>query len=248
MEVIAGALRATLPYFVYLLCLGLVCQLRQTHRRWLAGAQLRGIRDERERIARVLHDTYLQSVESLTLRLHACVRRMPSDSAERRDLTHLLDLTASVMREGRQQLQDLRAGPGAAGLAQALAERARLFHRDGPVRVSVLSSGTPAGLRPPVICEVYNIASEAIANAIRHAQADSVAVRLDWHGGALALSVTDDGVGIAAALLEQAGLADSGDKWGLTGMRERAALIGCRLTIRRRAEGGTAVRLLVPAP
>ncbi|MDR7050597.1 signal transduction histidine kinase [Duganella sp. 3397] len=197
---------------------------------------------ERARIARALHDAFLQSLQSLILRLGVAIARLPAGSNDRLELERALDLSTAVMEEGRDELMYLRAATVSTDLATALARSAERFRHDSAVAVAIHSRGAALAMSALTRSEVVRIACEAIANALRHAQARHVDIALEWGSHALTLAITDDGVGLPDALLLQTRLGG----WGLTGMHERALLIGANLSLARRAEGGSRVTLVVP--
>ncbi|MEA3139780.1 MAG: hypothetical protein QOK23_1949, partial [Gammaproteobacteria bacterium] len=103
---------------------------------------------------------------------------------------------------------------------------------------------TPRNLHPIVRDEIYRIASEALRNAFRHAEAQRIEVEFRYDEQQLRLRVRDDGKGIDATLLTGEGRAGH---FGLHGMRERAKLIGGKFTVWTAAESGTEIELIIPA-
>jgi two-component system sensor histidine kinase UhpB len=93
-------------------------------------------------------------------------------------------------------------------------------------------------LPPDVELVVYRIVQESMTNALRHADATIVTVSLEADAEAVTASVTDDGMGMPSQLRR--------DTAGIAGMRERALLVGGRLSINSRPGAGTEVRLVVP--
>lgn len=197
---------------------------------------------ERARIARILHDAFLQSIQNLLLRLGLATARLPAGTRERRELELALDIATRVVEEGHDQLLHLRATRMAADLPAAIRTCARRLHNADDIPITVHSSGSVLNLAPAACGEVLGIASEAIANALRHAWARRITVTLDWSDNALLLVVADDGVGVPETALRH----PADDHWGLAGMRERAQLIGATLHLARRPQGGSEVLLLVP--
>jgi len=198
---------------------------------------------ERERIARTLHDTFLQTVQALTLRLDTMVRTLPAGDPTRGKLEQVLDDADQAIAEGRDQLQELRMKDGVV-LEQIIGDALGALQAGHPgVAAGLLVSGEGVALAPAVAEEIADIAREAMRNAFRHAGASRIDVRLAYYGRQLALDVADDGRGIEDAVLRAGGRAGH---WGLLGMRERAARIGGRLNIDSRAGRGTTVRLVVP--
>jgi signal transduction histidine kinase len=199
---------------------------------------------ERERIARTLHDTFLQTVQSLLLRVDAIAAGLPKDDSTRRQLETVLDHAGSALGEGREQLQELRSGGGEAleDLLDGTVGQLRTVHPG--ITIGLRTEGQRRRVRPEVAGEAAAIAREALHNACIHAAAGQVRAVLAYAAGSLALSVSDDGRGIDGEVLRK-GAADG--RWGLVGMRERAQRIGAALEIAEGSEGGTVVRLTVPA-
>ncbi|WP_413675210.1 triple tyrosine motif-containing protein [Massilia cellulosiltytica] len=202
---------------------------------------------ERERIARTLHDTFLQTVQGLVLRVDAVAATLPPDAGARRQLEHVLDDASHAIGEGRDQLQELRAGD-AHVLEDVLADAiARLTLTHGALAVDVHVEGERRPLLAPVADEIAEIAREALRNAFAHAHAARVRVTLIHARRALTLCVSDDGRGLPEPVRHGgAGLAGYRGHWGLIGMRERAERIGARLEIASGPRQGTTVTLTVP--
>lgn len=202
---------------------------------------------ERERIARDLHDTLLQSVQGLILRFQAVLARIP-EGGERplQMMEQALERADQVLAEGRDRVYDLRKStqpssdlPQALqGLAQELAQTAD----NTQFRVTV--EGTPRKLDPVVREETYRIGAEALSNAVQHALATHVDTEISYSRKSLTLRVVDDGRGFEAALLNEG--APRGH-FGLTGMRERARGIRARFEVSSRPGCGSAVEVRVPA-
>lgn len=196
---------------------------------------------ERERIARELHDTLLQSVQGLILQVHAAATRLPPPEPARALIEKALLHADDVLHEGRERVRDLRGHDiGAPGLAEALVSAGAQARPPEAPPPRLLVSGTPRALHPIVHEEVMAIAGEAIANAYRHAAAGRIEVRLHYGTAELRLDITDDGIGIAPEVLAAGGRRDH---WGFAGMRERAARIEARLALRSLPGAGTEWRL-----
>lgn len=199
---------------------------------------------ERERIARTLHDTFLQTVQSLLLRVDAIAAGLPKEDRVRRKLEEAIGHAGSALGEGREQLQELRSGAGD-GLEDLLHDIVGQLQAVHPgIAIGLRTDGQRRPVDPEVATEAAAIAREALHNACIHAQAGQVRALLDYGAGALTLSVADDGRGIDAEVLHK-GAAKG--RWGLVGMRERAQRIGAQLTIAEGSEGGTVLKLSVPA-
>jgi signal transduction histidine kinase/ligand-binding sensor domain-containing protein len=194
---------------------------------------------ERERIARALHDTFLQSLQAIVLRVHTVAAELPEGGAARRKLETLLDYADKTLEQGRDQVQDLRNGPQE-GLAKVLEETGRTLsehHAGSSFALTVEGASRP--LQPQVSEEACNIAQEALRNAFHHAGPCAVTLLLSYGAGQLLVEVADNGAGFI-----QEGKAGH---WGLVGMRERGARIGATLAIDSTPGAGTRVTLRVPA-
>lgn len=200
--------------------------------------------DERTRIARTLHDSFLQSVQALIMRFDRIKRGIAADDPLQREIDSALDTADAVLLEGREQVWALRSGDEAqTGLQPALEEAAAACGQQYGIAVRVEHQGLPVPLPDSVQREVHAIALEALHNACRHSGAASVQVALRYAKDGLELRVVDGGCGIDDQVLANG--APHGH-WGLAGMRERAHLINASLRISRPAGGGTEVRLHVP--
>jgi signal transduction histidine kinase/ligand-binding sensor domain-containing protein len=201
--------------------------------------------NERERIARELHDTLLQSVQGLVFHMHAAVAKLPAEATVRLQIESALRQASEVLGEGRDRICELRGEDvGKLGFGDAvLAAAARLRQGDGcPVRLAM--SGDVRRLEPLVHKEALAIVTEALANACLHARASAISVELHYGRREFRCILSDDGIGIAAPVLQDGGRENH---WGIRGMHERAARIGGRLAVRSGEGAGTTWRLDMPA-
>jgi signal transduction histidine kinase/ligand-binding sensor domain-containing protein len=199
---------------------------------------------ERERIARELHDTLLQSVQGLVLRFQSVAHRMPPSEPSRAHLESALRSADEVIVEGRNRVRDLRAGGNSGDPLANLQELADAAGFDPPIPIRIVVEGRPRRVDPLVAAETRRIAGEALFNIARHARADSVDVAITYGDGQLGVQIRDDGVGIAPSVLAQG---SKEGHFGLIGMRERAERIGAALSIDSGAGKGTDVILTLPA-
>jgi signal transduction histidine kinase/ligand-binding sensor domain-containing protein len=202
---------------------------------------------ERTRIARDLHDTLLQRFHGLLLQFQAAFNLLPDRPRESRQvLAGAIDRVAEAITEGRDTVQGLRASTqetnNLADALRALAED--LANESGhAASAHVEVHGTPQALRPLVRDETFRIAGEALRNAFHHAEAKRIDVEIRYEARQLCVRVRDDGQGMDAEVLR------TGEKqghFGLSGMRERAELVGGKLTLRSSAETGTEVEFRAP--
>ena len=197
---------------------------------------------ERERIARTLHDTYLQSVNALMLRVGAMAQSLPADNPTRARLEGVLADASHAVTEGREQVEQLRGGP-AGTLEQVLARSAGPLRQCYPdVAYTVHIDGTARALTPAALEEIGQIAAEALRNAFLHAGAARIGVRIAY-ADPFGVTVIDDGKGLDDDVRR---LGYRSGHWGLLGMRERAQAIGATLAVESADGKGTSITLTVP--
>ena len=205
---------------------------------------------ERTRIARDLHDTLLQSFHGLLLRFQTAMDLLPNRAAEAKQvLGSAIDQAAEAITEGRDAVQGLRSSTQDTNdLADALRTLGEQLAADeGAGTNAVLrveAQGAPRTLHPIVRDEIVRIAGEALRNAFRHADAKRIEVELHYNDRGLRLRVRDDGKGIDPKVLKEGGREGH---FGMRGMRERAKLIGGKLTVWSGLDDGTEVELAIPA-
>jgi signal transduction histidine kinase/ligand-binding sensor domain-containing protein len=199
---------------------------------------------ERERIARELHDTLLQSVQGLVLRFQSVANRMPPGEPSRAHLESALKSADEVIVEGRNRVRDLRAGDNSGDPLANLQELADAAGFEPPIPIRIVVEGRPRQVHPLVAAEIRRIAGEALFNIARHARASSVDIAITYGDRQLGVQIRDDGVGIAPSVLAQG---SKEGHFGLIGLRERAERIGGALSIDSGAGKGTDVILTLPA-
>jgi NarL family two-component system sensor histidine kinase YdfH len=196
------------------------------------------LQNERQRMARELHDTLAQGVAGLVLQLEAVKAHLAAERPERAltIVEQAIVRARSTLAESRAAIDDLRAAP--ANLSDAVREKAERFTQATGIPCSVDSSVREHELPLEVATHALNILGEALANVARHAQATKANVRFVVQERTLELEVCDDGKGFDANQ-EESG------RYGLLGMRERARLAGGQLTIESRLNEGTRVHFWV---
>jgi signal transduction histidine kinase len=196
--------------------------------------------EERNRLARELHDAVSQSLFSVALTAEAAAQLVDSDPERAREQLGIVrDLTRTAMDEMRSLIFELRpAELGADGLVATLRKHVHVLRRVYGKEIELEVAGERP-LRPEVEKEVFRIAQEALANALKHARPRRVDVRLQLPDGRLRLAVVDDGVGFDPASPR------SEKRLGLYSMRERAEAIGGELVVSSRPGSGTTVTLEV---
>ncbi len=200
--------------------------------------------EERERIARNLHDTLLQSVQGLILKFHAVSKQIPADLPAHDALEKTLDHADQVLAEGRDSIRNLRGESASlSDLPAAFRSVAEQTSQGREATFKTVVEGRVRDLHPLVLEECYRIGREAIINALTHSEGQNVEAEIAYDSRQFRLRVRDDGRGIEPKILEAGGRSGH---WGLQGMRERAEKIGGQLSFWSRPETGTEVELTVP--
>jgi two-component system, NarL family, sensor histidine kinase UhpB len=208
----------------------------ETERRDSSARVLAAQEDERLRIARELHDEIGQTLTAVALRAEHSSAHTERGGAELSVLAEMiqqsLEEVRRISRELRPEALDELGLRGALiALCSRVAEQGRLdVHRD--------LQGPLPELQSEVELAIYRIAQEALTNAVRHSQAKNVTLSLLNENGQLTLTVRDDGGGLPN---------DAVEGTGMTGMRERAMLIGAELEVESTPGAGVTVRLQLPA-
>ena len=203
----------------------------------VASASLEAQERERARVARDLHDEVNQALTGVALRLEALRMKAPPEFSEQ--LADTQALASQAMQELLTLARQLR--PTALddlGLKAALGGLVEQLERQSEIRAVFESDeggGSFAKLPDEVQLVTYRVAQEALSNAVRHSGAEHIRVRLVASESGLELRVSDDGAGFS--------FDDSDEGLGISGMRERALLVGGELEIESRPQLGTRVRL-----
>ncbi|HET9713324.1 MAG TPA: two-component regulator propeller domain-containing protein, partial [Pyrinomonadaceae bacterium] len=197
---------------------------------------------ERTRIARELHDTFLQTVQGSKLVADDALEN-PDDSAHlRRAMEQLSGWLGQATAEGRAALNSLRTSTIETNdLAAALRRATQECWFNKAIAVKFLATGGPRDMHPVARDEIFRIGYEAIRNACEHASASQLEIALTYARD-LTLRVNDNGIGMEAAVLTEG----KQGHFGLQGMRERAERIGSKLTLVSSASSGTQLTLVVP--
>lgn len=206
-------------------------------RRHSAQRVLHAQEEERRRVARDLHDEVNQALTALLLRLEAAAQNAPPELKE--ELAETKQLANRAMGELLDLARQLRpAALDDHGLTAALAAHVRDHDRRGAARANLSLGPGLDKLPSDVELVLYRVAQEALTNAARHSGADRIDVFLSKVDSHVLLEVSDDGRGFT--------FADENKGLGMSGMRERALLVGGRLEFDSRPGKGTKVKLEVP--
>jgi two-component system, NarL family, sensor kinase len=201
-----------------------------------------GALEERNRLAREIHDTLAQSLTAITLKLEAADALLDTSadpSQVHTAIEQALDLVRGSLEDARRSVMNLRAAPlEGRTLTQALAELISAIQRMGPAEVRCLSQGASERLSARVALGLYRIAQEALGNAQRYAQASIITLALVIDTSAT-LTIEDNGVGFEPAQVAPG-------HFGLIGMSERAHLLNGELRLWSAPGQGTCITVEVP--
>jgi signal transduction histidine kinase len=191
--------------------------------------------ETRRRIERDLHDGTQQRLVSLGLELRAAEAMAPSELTElRSQLSH----TAEGLAGAIEELQEISRGIHPAILSKGgLGPALKTLARRSAIPVE-LELHADRRLPEPIEAAAYYVVSEALTNAVKHSQASAVWVDVDTQGGAVSVSIRDDGVGGAAP----------GQGSGLLGLKDRVDALGGEIQLESPSGGGTSLRVRIPEP
>lgn len=229
-----------------------VYQLRLRQVAYEFSMHLEGRVTERTRIARELHDTLLQDFQAVLLFFQGATDLLPDRpelAKAKEKLQGAITRGAQAVREGRDAVQGLRfstieTNDLSAALSAFAKELAASETSEKPAVFDLEVEGTPRDLHPILRDEVYRIASEALRNAFRHAQASRIEVEVLYGAQQLRVRIRDDGKGVDSQIVTDKGRAGH---WGLPGMHERAKLLGGNLEVWSKRNTGTEIQLSIPA-
>lgn len=215
------------------------------HQQLLTQAREAGILDERQRMAREIHDTLAQGLTGIITQLQAAEQARDDPAARRRHFSMATQLARDSLTEARRSVDALRPQPlERARLSDALtgvAERWSALH-GVDVRVTVTGTGRP--MAADTEFALLRTSQEALANVAKHAGASRVGLTLSYMDEEVALDVRDDGRGFDTAKAPAPDTTPGG--FGLIAMRERIEALSGTLEIESEARTGTAISARVP--
>lgn len=199
--------------------------------------------EERQRIARDLHDTLEQELVGVTMLLDNTAMKLNGDAAQASEPLNIARrLLRRAREESRSTIRELRSVTlEQRGLPAALDELLRPLATVGGAAFESKVNGSPVRLPGTVETHLLRLAQEAVANAAHHAKAKSITIELDYSPQAVTLCVRDDGVGF-----DPDAVMDKPGHFGLNGMRERADKVAASLHIVSSPGAGTSVEVKLP--
>ena len=220
----------------------------------LTQAREAGAGDERQRMAREIHDTIAQGLTGIVTQLEAA-QQTSNDVERERRIDNAKRLARDSLAEARRSVQALR--PQAledSRLPEALADEVARWSATSGVAGEVETTGEARALHPEVEVTLLRVAQEALANVAKHAEASRAGITLSYMEDVVSLDVRDDGVGFAAAPAEAsranghlAREDPAAGGFGLIAMRQRVSRLAGQLEIESEPGAGTAVSASLPA-
>ena len=206
------------------------------------GAVTTAQEEERNRLARELHDDTIQNLIALKQRVQSARRKIGQDPATlEKQLAELQALLETTMQEVRRFSRDLRPiYLEEAGLVSALEALARDISRDG-VPTAFELEGEPSRLPLKTELALYRMVQESLNNVVKHANATQARVEVDFADHNVVIRVKDNGIGFDVP--SRVSNLSEGGHYGLMGMQERAQLVGARLDIRSQPGRGTVIQV-----
>ncbi|CAN5481071.1 sensor histidine kinase [soil metagenome] len=209
----------------------LLADLRAAQDQLAAANRDAGVTSERERLAREIHDTIAQDLTGLVMLAQRARREHDTGATNAETLALIEDNARAVLAETRSLVAGrATVGVEEGGIIDSLTRLAQRFSRETGITVGVEAENVPALDRDTEVV-LLRVAQEGLANVRKHAGAESAVVQLRIEGGAARLDVRDDGGGFDPL--------EASNGYGLTGMRERLALVGGDLEVSSGSDGTT---------
>lgn len=198
---------------------------------------------ERERIAREIHDDLGGNLTAIKMAIAMLAARLPEgDAALQQKAAYVDSLVDRTIDAVHRLTLDLRPSVLDFGLLPALEWQAKEFEAQAGIACTLQASMKELELDPEQATALFRIAQEALTNIAKHAQASAVAIKLTRSRGVLTLKITDNGRGIRPADRAKP------DSFGLRGMAERARALGGTLNLGHAPGGGTEVAIKIRLP
>jgi signal transduction histidine kinase len=214
------------------------------HAQLLAQAREAGVLDERQRMAREIHDTLAQELAAMIRQLQAADRAREQPEQWQRHMNQVQTLARNSLAEARRSVRALRPEPlEHSRLPDAIAEMAQAWAKTSLIPTTVETTGTPFQMIPGIEVALFRVAQEALANVASHARASRAGITLSYLDDVVLLDIRDDGGGFDPASVAPRG--DGG--FGLGTMRQRLLGVGGTLEIESGPGEGTAIAASVPA-
>lgn len=213
-------------------------ELERTRRELEVASHQAGVLEERQRLAREIHDTLAQGFASIVVQLEAAEAVAGSEAPVRSYLEQARAAAREGLSEARRMVYALRPELlENTSLPEALGRLVQRFERESGLRAQFILSGEPRALAPELEVGLLRVAQEALFNIRKHARARQATLTLTYSGDVVLLDVQDDGVGLPS-------IPPPG--FGLRSMRERVEALGGRMTVESEPGHGTVLVFCFP--
>ncbi|GAB4532078.1 MAG: hypothetical protein Tsb0014_16160 [Pleurocapsa sp.] len=197
------------------------------------------ILDERNRMAREIHDTLAQAFTGISLQLEAARNNLLNNPEEVQERLNLAKILAKEgITEARRSVRALRPEALESGLAIALKQLGEKMFTGTEIQAQITIEGEIRPLDPEIEVNLFRIAQEAITNTLRHANASEIAIELIYEADSIHLQIKDNGVGFEPKVT-------MGRGFGLIGIKERCDRINCNLVLNSASDRGTEIIITV---
>ncbi len=203
--------------------------------------------EERKRVARDIHDGPAQLLSNVVLKAEICERMIDIDlDKSREELRDLKKIVRESLQDVRKIIYNLRPmSLDDLGLVPTLQRYVTTFQEESGIAVSFQTRGTPPELKSVISTTVLRVVQEAINNVVKHANADSISIHIEFLPMEIKLFVIDDGIGFDTAKLKEKD-EDISSGFGLTSMRERVELLNGEMLISSEPGKGTRLNIMIP--
>ncbi|NLJ78840.1 MAG: sensor histidine kinase [Tissierellia bacterium] len=203
--------------------------------------------DERGKLARDIHDGPAQSMASILIKAELCEKLMDIDRKRASDeLRDLKNVTKATLRDTRKIIYDLRPMVlDDLGLIPILQKYIRGFERDNEIEIEFKVIGNEKKLESGIEIAIFRIIQESLANILKHSQATTANIAIEYLDARLNLSIRDNGVGFDQNKIDGAYRSMDGG-FGLISINERVELLDGKLQIDTSPGKGTNLRIYVP--
>ncbi len=203
--------------------------------------------EERKRVARDIHDGPAQLLSNVVLKAEICERMIDIDLGKtREELRNLKKIVRDSLQDVRKIIYNLRPmSLDDLGLIPTLQRYVITFQEESGIAVSFQTRGAPPELKSVISITILRVVQEALNNAAKHANADSISIHIEFLPMEIKLFVIDDGIGFDTAKLKE-NSDDISSGFGLTSMRERVELLNGEMIISSEPGKGTRLNIMIP--
>lgn len=217
------------------------------HKQLLGLKIIKAQEEERQRVARDIHDGPAQMLSNVVLKAEICERLIDVDLDQaRNELQNLKKIVRDSLQDVRKIIYNLRPmSLDDLGLIPTLQRYILTFQEESGISVSFITKGSEPELKSVISLTVFRIVQEALSNVAKHARANNAVMQLEFLEKNLKLYVYDDGIGFDTAKLNDRN-EDITSGFGLVSMRERVELLGGDMRISSKPGKGTRLNIIIP--